>query len=250
MGKRGTTQTIFVGDKFTVQRGEIEIVKYEGTFKVTVRFADGYEAMTTTGEIRKGFVMHPLQPVICNVGYRGVGKFTSRSHRPARAKWSDMLHRVYNPERHGWEQYGGRGVKVVEEWHNFQNFAEWITKQANYGRKGFELDKDILKPEMLVYSPETCCLVPKEVNIAMISCGNPSEFAVGVSATSNKPNGFRARVSRHGKIVNIGVFETEVEARQAYLNEKTLYIRSLAEKYKQDITEEVYAGLCAWSRDE
>jgi hypothetical protein len=51
---------------------------------------------------------------------------------------------------------------VDERWHNFQIFGEWF--EENYV-EGFELDKDILGKSSKIYSPETCCFVPQEINL-------------------------------------------------------------------------------------
>lgn len=34
-----------------------------------------------------------------------------------------MLARCYNPDAAGYENYGGRGIKVCQRWHHFANFA-------------------------------------------------------------------------------------------------------------------------------
>lgn len=43
----------------------------------------------------------------------------------------------------------------------FSNFLKWFN--GNY-IKGYALDKDILIKGNKVYSPETCCFVPYEIN--------------------------------------------------------------------------------------
>ncbi|MGZ8888088.1 MAG: hypothetical protein ACXW1D_00865 [Halobacteriota archaeon] len=149
---------------------------------------------------------NPIVPTVAGVGYRGIGKFSQTNYPLARAKWGDMLHRVYNPTRHGWENYGGRGVQVDACWHNFQNFAEWIVGQRNYGKSGYELDKDILMPERKLYSVDTCCLVPREINTAVMHSGLNNGLPLGVSRTYNHNKPFRARMHKEGVIVNIGVY--------------------------------------------
>lgn len=54
------------------------------------------------------------------------------------------------------------GCTVCDEWLYFSNFKKWFDE--NY-IEGFQLDKDIIIRGNKVYSPQTCCFVPKEINI-------------------------------------------------------------------------------------
>jgi len=41
----------------------------------------------------------------------------------ARSSWYQMIQRCYNPRNQGFKNYGGRGIKVCDQWRNsFQNF--------------------------------------------------------------------------------------------------------------------------------
>lgn len=39
--------------------------------------------------------------------------------------WHHMKNRCTNPNVEGFENYGGRGIKVCEEWQDFNTFMEW-----------------------------------------------------------------------------------------------------------------------------
>lgn len=39
--------------------------------------------------------------------------------------WKDMLYRCEKPQNIGYKNYGGRGIRVCEEWHDLSKFAEW-----------------------------------------------------------------------------------------------------------------------------
>lgn len=41
---------------------------------------------------------------------------------PEYRAWSDMLMRCENPNVKNYEDYGGRGIRVCERWHTFENF--------------------------------------------------------------------------------------------------------------------------------
>ena len=39
--------------------------------------------------------------------------------------WNGMLQRCENPRRAKYPAYGGRGIKVCEEWHTYTTFRDW-----------------------------------------------------------------------------------------------------------------------------
>lgn len=45
---------------------------------------------------------------------------TKRSR--AYAAWANMIARCTNKSRQGWSDYGGRGIKVCDQWRHFENF--------------------------------------------------------------------------------------------------------------------------------
>lgn len=52
--------------------------------------------------------------------------------------WNHMMNRCYNQKDKRYEQYGGRGIKVIKRWHIFINF--WNDMKANY-HDGASLDR-------------------------------------------------------------------------------------------------------------
>src|SRR5687768_13470661 len=40
----------------------------------------------------------------------------------ARTSWENMIQRCKNPKHPRWSVYGGRGIRVCEEWKKFSNF--------------------------------------------------------------------------------------------------------------------------------
>lgn len=39
--------------------------------------------------------------------------------------WQEMMRRCYGKNRSAYRYYGGRGICVCNEWHNFENFKNW-----------------------------------------------------------------------------------------------------------------------------
>lgn len=45
--------------------------------------------------------------------------------------WKNMLYRCNNPNHSRYEDYGGRGITVCEEWHDFETFYKWSVENGH-----------------------------------------------------------------------------------------------------------------------
>lgn len=218
-----------------------------------VRFDTGYSTTVSTKCARDGSVKDPFYPQVLGVGYIGVGEHVSRlgaaskgyGTLPEYNSWINMLQRCY------YDKYIGRtkeekvyeNVSVIEEWHNFQNFAEWYVPR----RKLFDvyniyrpaLEKDIFahnnKPK--VYSPETCCIVPPEINGAIIKIDST------LSGILKSDKGYY--LMHKSKRVE-GYYDTIEDAALARMVVKQSNLRFLADKYSHVIEQRVYDKLYNW----
>jgi len=172
------------------------------------------------------------------IGIHGNGDY--KAHTPCYETWRNMLARCYNDTIQKKKPYY-IGCTVSEEWHNFQIFAKWY--YDNY-KENYCLDKDILVKGNKVYSPETCCFVPNDINV-VFTLSNTSRglYPVGVY---KRGNSFRSRISIEGKQTSIGTYKTIELAFAAYKVTKENYIKQLANKYKDTITEQCYNALINW----
>lgn len=153
--------------------------------------------------------------------------------------WRSMLVRCYS-ERHHKQFPIYADCNVCTEWHHLSNFKKWFDE--NY-IEGYALDKDILIKGNKVYSPDTCCFVPQEINNLLIKSDKArGNLPLGVSKRGNK---FYSSVSVNRKRVHLGVFNTPEEAFLAYKKAKEHNVKVLAEKYFKEgrITERVYRAL-------
>lgn len=60
-------------------------------------------------------------------------------------RWQSMIARCTRKSDREYHNYGGRGIKVAEEWQHrptgFLNFAEYVSKLPHFGEKGYTLDR-------------------------------------------------------------------------------------------------------------
>ena len=230
--------------------GKCIIIDYENCDKVKVRFIEPeYEKFCQLGTLVRGGVTNPYFPSVFGKGFIGVGKYTSKDKRVYRL-WKAMLGRCYNPNiPESIKTYSD--VTVCDEWLNFQNFATWCNSQKFFNAKdnqgnSYQLDKDILVEGNKVYSPDTCCFVPQEIN-NLVSCKTGKSGKTGVFY-KEKYKKFSAQVKLGEQGLKLlGSFETESEAFQAYKVVKESCVKQIAEKWRDVICEKSYKSLMKWS---
>ena len=244
--------SVKIGDIFTTKmNGICSVVEYINARHVLVLFEEHpCVVKCTVGCLRLGKVRNPMRPSVYNKGYLGVGKYDG-THKDVYSIWITMLARCYsmvNPR-----------VKindsiVCDEWLNFQNFAEWCYKQSFFGFKDdkgktYHLDKDILVFGNRVYSPNTCCFVPQEINNLLTNKKTGSK-SIKSGVSFNKERGkYIVRFSKGSKTKHIGYFVTELEAFLAYKEAKEQQIKVVANRWKDQIDPRVYDALMNWEVD-
>ena len=239
---------IEVGDVFEVNGGTITVLEYIDRQKIFVKHNDEYSHCMWTRQdaIEKGMVKNPYFRSVEGVGYVGVGKFKGYLNGKATEEysvWRSMIVRCYK-ESFLCKNPTYRSCSVCDEWHDFQNFAYWYTREDEYGR-GFHLDKDILVKGNKVYSPKTCCLVPQELNSFFTTTKEKGNgLNTGVSKT--KHNTFRVNVSISGSNKYVGTYKTLEEAVYSYSHTKGIIAKELALRYKGNIRYKVFLAIMNW----
>lgn len=62
-----------------------------------------------------------------------------------------MMDRCYRENANNYPRYGGRGIKVCEDWHNIEKFEEWVNSSGF--ESGMSLERKDVDGD---YSPENC----------------------------------------------------------------------------------------------
>ena len=213
---------------------------------ILIEFLDGgirgwYDAR----RLSRGQIVSPYSKTVFGVGYIGEGEFkmTNPDNSPTRVynRWKAMLQRCYdvksNPKSNSYKV-----CEVSKDWLNFQNFAVWITKQHGW-EKDWQLDKDLLKSRNGLYSPENCCLIPSEINQALLAKPSTCDNGLPCGVGYHKKNGTYVSHVHAGDSNYQGSFATVEQAWKVAKKTKEDYIKSLADKYKGELEERVYLAL-------
>ena len=231
---------------------KMKIVEYNGKDDITVEFQDEYNAKVHTGynNFKKGDVKNPYHPSVYRVGYLGQGKYNAYKNKKqtdAYNIWQRMLQRCYDPYTIN-KYLTYIDCYVCEEWHCFQNFAEWFYKHKYECNDRLCLDKDVLIKGNKIYSPKTCVLVPQRINNLFVkSDAIRGEYLIGVHWDKNA-NKFISQCStldKNGKkkMKYLGLYDNEYEAFLSYKRFKEKYIKQIANEYKDIIPQKLYDAM-------
>lgn len=205
---------------------EIEFVNVEFPYKTKVAM----------DKIMSGEIRYPYSRKE-NGGYIGVGNYNTRSS--CYGIWEGMLARIYQNNTEN-VQVSRKNLSYYDttidpSWYNFQNFAEWYydyIKDLNPNVK-YEIDKDILQWnfDQKIYSPATCCMVPHDINVALIDSSRGSrELPLGVETIIGSKK-YKSSATYKGTKLYFGAYDTPEEAFEVYKNWRKSHIIELTDYY-------------------
>lgn len=258
MGKYERLKEERLGEERINKQGCLmKIVEYNKASDIVVEFQDEYKYKLNTsyGNFKKETIINPYHPTICGVGMKGskypasyMDENGNTIHTKGYDTFKSMITRCYNVKYHAM-QPTYTNAECCKEWLNRDNFEDWLRGQPNYENflKGdFALDKDIIVKNNKIYSPETCCLVPRYIN---------ELFKKDWNGNNGMPVGVRTKRDKYvvyccvkGKNTYVGTYETKHKAFMVYKNFKEKHIKQVAneEFMRGNITKECYDAMMSY----
>ena len=228
----------------TTKYGDLVITKYIDNHNVRVKFINtNYETTAHICHIRNGLVKDRLFPSLYGVGVVGDASTIIDGVVLKECKlWRGIIARCYNGGIHK-NSPTYKDCSVSENFKYYPYFQEWCNKQIGFNEDGWHLDKDILIKGNKVYSEDTCCFVPQEINGLFIKRDAArGDLPIGVWY-HKRDRKYAAQVSRFKEKIRLGCFSTPEEAFYTYKTAKELYIKDIANKWKDQVDPRVYEAL-------
>lgn len=190
-----------------------------------------------------------VKKLVYGVGIVGTKYLTKINYKHLKEydAWTNMLKRCFS-EKFKSQRPTYKDTTCCNEWLLYENFYEWLHSQENFDKwlnGSFTLEKDIIVKGNKVYSPETCCLVPQNVNKLFTKRdATRGDLLIGVSKRKDK---FITKCCN--PITNkrdfLGAYDTQEEAFNVYKIYKEKIIKQIAqEEYdKGNITKKCYEAM-------
>lgn len=242
-------------EKLNHQGCLMKIIEYNSQKDIVVEFQDEHKGKVNTryDHFLVGNIKNPYYPNIYNVGMVGnkypltINGIVVKEYQA----WQGIIRRCFDEKlKEKYPTY--KDVTCCSDWLYYEKFYEWIHSQSNFDKwsKGdkWEIDKDIILKGNKIYSPETCFLVPHNVNCLFLkSKASRGEMPIGVV---KRNNGYESHCNNPltGKIEHIGSSKTIEEAFQLYKLYKENLIKQVAQTEfdKGNITKKCYDAMMSY----
>ena len=158
----------------------------------------------------------------------------------AKERWNGMFSRIS-------KQSAYSDVTVCEEWQDVNNYIEWFKDNwIDYDGR-VDVDKDLIGKNSKIYSPETCCIIPHEINIG-IRIVNKAESG-GILSWDKKRQAYKVRMKVHTRHINTQRKKYK-DALDLYFEKKDEFVKAMAEDFKDVIDKRAYNALMKYNSRE
>ena len=132
------------------------------------------------------------------------------SKSPLYSKWVHMRQRINNRKDKDYIHYGGRGIKICDEWSEYLPFKQWALNNGyKAGLTIHRIDNDG------DYEPSNCTFTNQTVQ-TRVTRKLCKKNTSGYRGVSKNKKAWCATISVNYKRVHIGSFKTKEEAARAY----------------------------------
>lgn len=230
---------LHIGEKNKNYQGcNMKIVSYVTTRDMEIEFEDEYKSIVHAqyDKFLKGQIKNPYYPSVCGVGIVGQKYPITLNHKSTKeyAAWHRMLDRCFDDKtKNKYPAY--KDATCSDEWLLFENFYEWLHGQENfdkwYNGKMWAVDKDIIKKGNKIYSSDTCCLVPDNVNKLFIRQNkHHKELPIGVEESRGKFRSAQVPNINTKQMERSKLLGTQEEAFSVYKLHKESLIKQVAQE--------------------
>ena len=235
-----------VGDTFLTKRcGICTVIEYVSYVEVYVKFEDGNIVKTRVQSLGKGHCRNLNSKLVLGVGINDMlGAEKTKEFIKQRQMWFGVLQRCFSIkllERR--PTY--KNCKVSESWLWLSNFIKDIKSIENYEKslnEGWQLDKDLLSNEGKLYSKDTCCFIPRSLNLVISSYPKKlNGLPKGVKLS--KGGKYFAILQKEGNQIFLGSYDSVEEASRVYNIAKKEHLLNIADSIKDIVPENVYKAL-------
>lgn len=202
---------------------KMRCVEFFNPNNITVEFEDGYVIYNVQWS---NFIRGKVKNRMSITSISKNGKLSKEYYT-----WLHMLERSIDKSLKD-KKPTYKDCRCCKEWLSFDDFNKWLHSQENFqiwkSLKWSALDKDILIKGNKLYSPETCLLVPLNVNTLFVKRDSlRGKYPVGVFFENGK---YRATCSDPflNTMKTIGYYQTLDEAFISYKNYKENIIKQVA----------------------
>ena len=163
--------------------------------------------------------------------------------------WKDMQIRCSEEYRKRYTSY--KDVDIAEEWLIFENFYNDVIDMPFYDAKDhrgqyYSMDKDILGLEL--YSKDTVCFIPQDLNSFFTNVQSGSELPPGITFEKSR-NKYKCRITKFGDRIHLGYFDNVDEAYSVYCDARNTYAKELAKYYEGQVEQRVVDALMKYDEE-
>lgn len=233
----------------------MKIIRYGNANDIDIEFLDDFHYQVFSVRYRTfsaGSIKNPYYPSVFNVGIIGSKYPSSINNKTVKEyqAWKSMLKRCFE-EKTKENQPTYQDVTCCDKWLLYENFYEWLHSQENFDRwlngENWAIDKDILVKGSKIYSPETCCLVPSNVNSLFLK-NDAGRGILPIGVCKDIKSGMYISSCRNPitkKSEWLGKYDTPLKSFNVYKHRKESIIKQVAEtEYSQhNITKRCYDAM-------